>query len=219
MRSLLLALAFAACSSSAAMPPDEPPPPPAPTPPPIVAPAPTQSLPFPVAPGEAPFRTVRSQRFQLSLPLPDRAGWSLDPEKGSSFLVMRHAATASTLVVRRWLAQAPMNRARCEEAVRLIRDLPAREGELASRFLDVPPGFDTRVDVGAAAGPEGPQGWLLAFGASGRRCFAFVYTTEATGPDAEQVVGDRLAVIQTMVLERIVVHRDTDVELPRRALD
>ena len=216
MRSLLLALAIAGCSAS--VPVAEPPPERADTAP---APQPTTrtASPFPVGANEAAFRTARSQRFQLSLPLPDRAGWSLEKEEGSSFLVMQHASTASTLIVRRWREQAPMNRARCEEAARLIRDLPAREGQLASEYLDVPPGFDTRVDVGAEDGPPGPQGWLLAFGASGRRCFAFVYTTTATGPTAEQVVADRLAVIQTMVLARVVIHHDTDIELPRRSIE
>src|SRR5690606_23748537 len=198
MRSVLLALAIAGCSASiptaeprgdatevvaTAAGPASPPP---------AAPA-TTSSPFPVGPGEPAFRTVRSQRFQLSFPLPDRAGWSLEKERGSSFLVMHHASTGSALVVRRWLEHAPMNRARCEEAARLIRDLPEREGQLASEYLDVPPGFDTRVDVGAAEAPAGPEGWLLVFGASGRRCFAFVYTTAATGPAAEEVVADRLA--------------------------
>ena len=46
------------------------------------------------------------------------------------------------------------------------------------------------MEVGLGdGGPADPlEGYVLAFGASARRCFAFVYTTAADGARAEQVV-------------------------------
>lgn len=80
------------------------------------------------------------------------------------------------------------------------------------------PGFDTRVSVGFdAPGPGQPiAGYLLAFGASVRRCFAFVYTTTASGAHAEQLVGDRLAIMHTRSLVRIERRGDLDIAAPGR---
>lgn len=215
MLGLLLFAAASACSAA-----PEPPPtrhgvtqaaPSAPRSRPAVDPAPE---PFPVPAGEPAHRRVLSQRFQLSIPLPDRPGWLLVRDK-SSFLVMDHAATRSRLVARIWQEAENMSRQRCEEVARLIRDVPVNERVIDERVIDVPRGFDTAVSVGfAAAGPGEPiTGQVLAFGASARWCFAFVYTTRATGPGAERAVGDRLAVIQGLTLEGIERRLATDIEL------
>lgn len=161
--------------------------------------------PFPTALGEPRYKRVLSQRFQLSVPLPDRAGWRMVREKKSSFLVLDHAATSSRLVLRLWREGDNMDRQRCEERSRLIRDMPVRGRPIDSRVIQVPQGFDTIIDVGFSATQPGDPigGYVLAFGAEGRRCFGFTYDTQASGGDAERIVGDRLAVIQSLTLEGI----------------
>ncbi len=124
----------------------------------------------------------------------------------SRFLVLEHAASASELLIALWREGDIMNHQRCERHARMLRELPTRgEGLLSRRTVAVPSGFDTQVDVGfSVAGPGAAiAGWALAFGGLGRECFAFIYRTRATGADAERIVGDRLAVMQTLTLEGI----------------
>jgi hypothetical protein len=149
----------------------------------------------------------------MSIPLPDRPGWKLVRPGRSRFLVLRHAATASQLVLRDWREDERMNRARCEKRARIWRDFVERERLVSERFIDLPKGYDTRVDVGfslpAGAADQSPiGGYVLAFGARGRRCFAFIYSTSASGPGAETRISERLAVLQTRVLEHIRWPRD-----------
>ncbi len=156
---------------------------------------------FPVAAGEPRYRTVLSKRLQLSLPLPDRRGWTMQRER-STFLVLDHAATSSSLVVRVWRESDNMNRQGCERQARRLRDMPARGQEISRRLEELPAGFHSQVDVGftASAATEPVGGYVLAFGASARRCFAFAYTTTAAGPGAEQIVADRLVSIDGLTL-------------------
>jgi len=163
---------------------------------------------------QAPVGNVWSSRFGLSIPLPDPDGWQLVRER-SSFLVLEHAASSSRLVVRLWRETETMNRDRCERQARTLRDLPARDetGGLSRRRIDVPAEFDTMVEVGfARRSPAEPlTGYVMAFGGWVRRCFAFVYTTSAPAavPDAERLVGDRMAVMEARALEGLELRSDT----------
>lgn len=159
---------------------------------------------FPSPAGEPKFKRVVSKRLRLSIPLPNRSGWKLKREK-SMFVVLEHAATSSKLLVALWREDELMNRQRCEERARLLRDLPQRADVLSTRLLPVPKEFDTQVDVGFdTAGEAAPlHGYALAFGGLARECFAFVYTTMASGEGRERIVGDRLAVMQTVALEGV----------------
>jgi hypothetical protein len=150
----------------------------------------------------------------VSIPLPDPDGWQLVRER-SSFLVLDHGPSSSRLVVRLWRETETMNRDRCEQRARALRDLPTRDetGGLGRRRIDVPPEFDTVVEVGfARPSPAEPlTGYVMAFGGWIRRCFAFVYTTSAPAavPDAERLVGDRMAVMEARALEGLELRSDT----------
>jgi len=72
--------------------------------------------------------------------------------------------------------------------------------------VKVPPEFDTVVEafVTPANAPGGAiTAFVLAFGGFERRCFAYVFTTSATGPGAEQAVGERLGAMVQGSLEKI----------------
>jgi len=106
-------------------------------------------------------------------------------------------------MVRAWRDDEVMNRQRCEARARTWQRLPEREGaEIIERqAVPVPADFDTVVEVGLIPpSPKAPvgtplQGFVMAFGGWSRRCFAYVYTTAAVGPGAEQVVGERLGMM------------------------
>lgn len=144
-----------------------------------------------------------SARFGLKLPLPDGKSWRID-DHGGHWLIATHAAAASELVVRAWREEAVMNRGRCEARARFWRKLPERESAdiVEKHSVNVPPDFDTVVEVGVIApvpagkngkAGEALRGFAMAFGGKGRRCFAWIYTTSAGGPGAEAVLGERLA--------------------------
>lgn len=154
----------------------------------------------------------------MSFDLPDRARWRVGPE-GRSFLELDHAASDSELFVRLWDEPGAQSRASCEAAARQRRDLPEipEEGALDRQHLSVPAGFDTevRVAVLVPATAKGQlQGVMLAFGASGRSCFAFGFVTRATGPGAEAQIADRLALVHTVSLQTVRLARAGD-PLPR----
>ncbi len=169
-------------------------------------------FPFPMRPGERRFARVKLKRFDLSISVPDPAGWKVRRER-SRFALLDHAETTSALVLRVWLESEKMSRKRCEERTRLWRDLPKRGQSISSRHIDTPRGFDTKVDVGFGLSKPGEplSGYVMAFGARARRCFAFVFTTSASGGDAEQKIGDRLALVQSRSLEGIRVQRATEL--------
>ncbi len=170
-----------------------------------------------------------SPRFGLQLTLPDGRAWAIDDHSGS-WLVARHAATGSELALRTWREDGVSHRMRCEEQARLWRKLPDKEGAdlVEQRSVNVPPDFDTRVEVGvvtplpgargAKATDAGIRGFVLAFGGKGHRCFAYVLTTRAEGPGAEQAVGERLAAMVQGSLEKIRLRNDLDPALPREPL-
>jgi hypothetical protein len=186
---------------------------PAPAPPPAPPAAPVQGADL----RGGPFAEIRSDRFGLSFALPDGRAWQVD-DRQEHWLTARHAASGSLLVVRTWREDENATRDRCEQKARLWRDLPKREGAdvFARKRVDVPRGFDTRVELGvvpaAAGAPVG--GFAMAFGGSAKRCFAFVYTTSAAGPGAETLLADRLAAM-TESLETVAQRSALAPEIPR----
>jgi len=138
-------------------------------------------------------------------------------ERKSSFLILEHLASRSRLVVSMWRTNERVNRVRCEELARLRRDLPKRGADLASASVAAPVGFDTHVHVGLRHADDGAliDGYAVAFGSNRQRCFAFAYTTTALGPDAERLVGERLAIIQSRSLAAVEQRLDTEPDPSR----
>jgi hypothetical protein len=180
---------------------------PPPPPPPAPAPAPTPAAPAPPPFAAGRWGEYRSERFGLRIPLPDGRSWRID-DHANSWLSATHASTGSALLVRAWHEEGRVNRHRCEEQARVWKKLPDPAGAevieqhtvnapLVSGGAGAPkPGdFDTFVAIGVTPGKAGaPIGaFAIAFGGRGHRCFAWVFTTSATGAGAEQVVGERLA--------------------------
>jgi hypothetical protein len=195
--------------------------------PPEPAPNRPPSPPVSVAPklsdlGDGQIDQYRSARFDLLLPLPDRAGWRIEDRK-EPWLVAVHAASSTSLLVRVFRYEGRADRAACEQRARLFRDLPPREGStfIERRRIDVPTGFDTLVELGVADTPPGAsvEGFALAFGGWARRCFAFVATTRAAGAEAQRVVAARLAAVVEISLRGLKLENElepTGVREPRR---
>lgn len=167
---------------------------------------------------EGPFVGVRSERFGLAFALPDGRAWEVDDRK-DRWLTARHARSASTLLVRTWREDENATRERCEAKARSWRDLPRREKAdvFARRRLDVPRGYDTRLDLGVVPARAGAPvaGFAMAFGGWAKRCFALVYITSAAGPEAERLLADRLEAI-TETLESVTLQSGLTPTIKRR---
>lgn len=157
---------------------------------------------------------IRSKRYQLSFPVPDRGGWKLDGGGKSRFVTLRHAESGSEILFARWRAAEVMNRQRCAEQAHLWRELPSADADFdRADLIEVPVGYDTGVAVDfARVGQDGASGYAAAFGALGRNCLAIVFRTAAQGPDAERRVGERIAVFRTAVLPRLRLHDDREID-------
>ena len=161
----------------------------------------------------------KSKRFGLRLRLPDSSTWRLDDTR-APWLTASQPSAGSTLLVRLWRSENRMSRQKCEEQARGFRKLPTREGAeiLSEQRVEIPPGFDTHADVGVTADSKGGLfGFILAFGGSGRRCFAYVYVTRAEGPTADTLVADRLAEMMEGSLKTLAFESDLDAILERDA--
>ncbi|NUP09536.1 MAG: hypothetical protein HOW73_26120 [Polyangiaceae bacterium] len=158
-----------------------------------------------------------SKRFGMKLRLPRSATWKID-DTTNRWLVATQRAESSTLVVRLWRDENRMNRDKCEALARSFRPLPSREGAemLSEQLLDVPPGFDTRAEIGVTTDSKGGIfGFVLGFGGYGRKCFAYVYVTRAEGPQADAIVADRLAEMVEGSLTKLTFESDLEAVLER----
>ncbi len=107
-------------------------------------------------PVEEPTYFYESKRFRLVLPLPGRH-WKID-DHSSSFLIGTSTEDKTKLWLKRWSPVGPATRANCETEARLLRgDLPEPRAQdtVDTQFVNVPPGHDTRVVVGARIGAGG----------------------------------------------------------------
>jgi hypothetical protein len=157
----------------------------------------TASPPFGSSNGK-PFARVTLRRLQLDLDLPDPDGWHPLRQK-SRFIVLEHARSRSRLVVGTWFDDAPMSHTSCEQRARLYRDFPEGGQLLARQAMTVPDGFASEAVVATIAG-EPLRGYLNAFGARRRRCFALSFVTEDRTGDAARAVAERIAVIHERTL-------------------
>ena len=155
--------------------------------------------------GWAPFR---SARFALEVRLPQREQWRVD-DRSEPWLVATHGASTSSLLVRAWRAARLAKPDDCEAQARAWRkSIPEASPDsiVDEANAAVPEGYSTHVLVGvhpAADEPDAIDGYLLAFGATVRRCYALVFTTRGRGEGAEAEVGDRLGLVAGGILRTL----------------
>ncbi|MEM9694144.1 MAG: hypothetical protein AAGA56_16465 [Myxococcota bacterium] len=117
-------------------------------------------------------------------------------------MILEHASSSSMLVLGRWRTSQTADAETCETEARGWREMPTRgDAPIDQGPLEAPPGFGSRLWVEAADGGDATVGAVLAFGARGRTCFAFAFTTRAMGEGRDRVVGERLALVQALTLE------------------
>lgn len=194
----LAVLLGVACASA---PPPKPEPPPPPPPPPAV-----QSR---VAIADKDWGSVSSARFSVTVSLPERKDWQIEDVR-EPWWTARHAGSSSELAVKTWRTSRLSRREDCQKQVALWRPkAPNPEAAPATvvdrRALESPAGYQTELVIGVrkSAQPGEIEGYALAVGHTLGQCYAALYTTRASGGNAEATVGERLALFGDAVLPRI----------------
>lgn len=187
----------------------------APKAPPAARPAPASRAEPGAAFSEHAWETVVSQRFFLAFPIPDAREWSID-DKSGRWLAAAHLPTKSMLWVRSWREGSVVGHHTCEAIARSYRpDLFGRdEATLVDRRpLGAPAGFDTEVGFTVSRSKGALGAVAAAVGARVRQCLVIVYATRADGPDAEQIVAERIGFVVDRVFAR-VENRNIDDRVP-----
>ena len=151
------------------------------------------------------WETLVSQRFLVALPLPDAAEWRVDDRSGR-WLAAAHIPSKSMLWVRAWREGSVVSHGACEDEARRYRpDLLGRDASVLGdrRSLGAPAGFDTELAFSVSRNKDALGAVAAAFGARVRQCLVLIYATRADGPDAEELVADRVGFIVDRVFSRV----------------
>jgi hypothetical protein len=160
----------------------------------------------------------RSLDVPIELMLPEKASWRISD--GPLWLDAERAATFSKLALRTWRADRLVRRSDCAAQARLARStIPTVNDEsvIDKRPFAAPAGFDSELVVGVEPSARGIEGYAIVFGASVGFCYAAVFTTTASGADAEQNVATRLGVAVDRILSGVHT-RSVDARAVRRRL-
>ena len=139
--------------------------------------------------------------------LPDPGSWRAS--RAGSFIVLEQRASSSRIVLRVWNAARLVRPSECEAEARLLRPtLPRADPAtlLDERRIQVPRDYDVHLRVGVEEAPNRlVHGFALAVGAAVGRCYLAVYETRADGPEAPELVADRLAIVVPAFIETVVI--------------
>ncbi|HVY24925.1 MAG TPA: hypothetical protein VHB79_00185 [Polyangiaceae bacterium] len=160
---------------------------------------------------------LRSSNLGLKLALPDAKGWTEPPNhavEGAGWQ-LRHAATGSSLNLRRWRASRLPRVEACDTELRQRLpglSTPDETNLVAVREVRVPQGFVTRISLVAQPG-EGAKfrGQAIAVGAGVGECLAAVAQTEAA---SEVVLAERLRLFDVALGHLRLNHVEDRVPAP-----
>lgn len=163
----------------------------------------------------ASWKLIEAERLRLSFPLPDADRWSV--REGGGEVVAEHGPTQSRLAVRVVAEGQRATREGCEERARALGYVPQGRLETIEReTLPLAGVFDATLWVATAAPATGAApaedtaGYVMAFGAQGRRCLLVRYETRAPASD-DAVLVSRLAAIRSKVVPAIRLDEATTV--------
>lgn len=214
MRALVAAGVLAAIGCGGATP--SPAPPPAPKP--VATPASDDRSGF----AQAEFKALRSDRFGVTLLLPDRAAWTVvdSDEQAAGWLVATHAPTSTTVRVRKFDETTLVARRECETRAQLVGELPKPEAVEAGHFttlvdepLHRPVGWDGRRWVAFEPLPGGRLAGHV-FLVSGRQhaCLVVHVRTEVRSDVDAEALADRLELFSSRTVGQVVVDRAKEPE-------
>ncbi len=164
---------------------------------------------------QADFGVVRSDRFGLSFPLPDRATWQVvdrDDQNGG-WVVATHAATRTVVRARRYAETTLVGRKECEMRATLVGALPKAEAiedghytTLVDEPLHRPKGWDGRRWVAFEPRSGGKlAGHVVLTSGRAHSCLILQVTTEVKSDTDSEALADRLELFSSRTVGGVTV--------------
>lgn len=190
---------------------------PAPSPPPSAKPAASAKPDDGSGFAQAEFRPYRSDRFGVTVPLPDRPSWTVvdRDDQQSGWMVATHAATGTIVRVRKFDETTLVGRRECELRAQFAGVLPKQEVIDEGRYttlvdepLHRPMGWDGRrwVAFEPLAGGRLAGHIVLASGHQ-HACLVVHVRTEVKGDTDAEALADRLELFSSRVVGMVTVDR------------
>jgi hypothetical protein len=159
------------------------------------------------------FTNYRSDRFGMTVPLPDKAAWVITDrdDQNGGWMIATHAGTATTLKLRRFDETILAGRHECEMRARFQGVLPkpgdVEEGRyqmLADEPLRRPVGWDGHRWIGfePVAGGRLVGHVVLAAG-KGHSCLVVSLVTEVKSDGDTEALADRLELLSSRTVASI----------------
>ena len=175
---------------------------------------------------ESTWGKFHSQRFQLSIPLPDGKRWRID-DHTTPALVAEHAGTQSKVTLYTSFEHELVNHKTCEDRARATGYVPKTDLRTVDDIVTVgPEAFDSRIWVAVETEKkDGPLvGHVLLFGAFVRKClFLHLETRVPTrAPEDEAKLSARLASARVTMIGELKVDppRTTEeADVPKQSPD
>ncbi|MFO0660964.1 MAG: hypothetical protein U0165_14200 [Polyangiaceae bacterium] len=164
--------------------------------------------------------TFRSKRFGVVLPLPDGPSWKID-DHNTPWLTATHEPTKSSIKLRILLGDEPFTSQRCEDRIRQIEPtLPSRSNKDAVDLgaVDGLSEWDATAFAVIAPHPADKSKTLARYlltAAHVRKCMVIYVSTEASGPTAGAVLGDRLGDVAQGIVARLKLDAGIETDPPR----
>ncbi|MGZ5968746.1 MAG: hypothetical protein ACXWP4_13835 [Polyangiales bacterium] len=159
------------------------------------------------------FTPYRSDRFGITVPLPERAAWVIadrDDQNGG-WMVATHAATATVLKLRRFDETILAGRHECEMRARFQGVLPKPEAVEEGRFqmladepLRRPVGWDGHRWIGFESAPGGRLvGHVVLASGKAHSCLVVSLVTEVKSDGDTEALADRLELLSSRTVASI----------------
>jgi len=219
MRESLVIAALLAAACGPSKPPVQPPPPTKPA-------APTVSddkSGF----AQADFNPYRSERFGISIPLPDRATWTIvdRQEQNGGWMVAKHPPTGTIVRMRRFEETILVGRHECEVRAQMIGELPRpeamEEGAHYTTLVDEPvhrpAGWDGRRWVAFEPKPGGRLGGhVMLVSGHQHSCLIVHVLTEVKADTEADALADRLELFSSRTISGVAADhaKEPDLLLP-----
>jgi len=167
---------------------------------------------------QADFGAYRSERFGISVPLPDRATWTVvdREDQNGGWVVATHAATGTIVRVRRFEETILVGRRECEARAHLIGELPRPEiideGSHFTTLVDEPihrpAGWDGRRWVAFEPKPGGRLGGhVMLVSGHQHSCLIVHVLMEVKGDTEADALADRLELFSSRTISGVTADR------------
>ncbi len=166
---------------------------------------------------ESTWGKFHSERFQLTVPLPDGKHWKIDDHTQPQ-LVAKHAGTSSAVTLYTTFERDLVNHKACEDRARDAGLVPKELRTVESTVTIGPEAFDSRIWVAIEQGNASAKdsrltGHIFLFGAYVRKCLFFHLATTVPTAQDEPRLSARLA------SARVSMVADLKIDPPRTTFE